>query len=595
MVLQPEQLPIIGDDQNNAMMDNHGINNHGLKTAAILPDGSRDEMNLAEFPLAVLSSRSNPNIKTLEFADTQRLKTGELIERKWIITGADKFGLPTSTDDDVVLGLMQLTKDQGFRNRKVYFTRYELLKALRWSTEGRSYSRLTKSLDRLSGVRIRASNAFYDNSTKAYQTVNFGLIDAYEINDSRGGLDRDQPRSFFIWSEKLFESFKSGFIKKLDLDLYFTLRSAVSRRMYRYLDKHTYYRSTIERHLMSFAFDKLGLSRTNKFVSSVKQQVEPACEELKAVGYLESYEFYGVGKDTFVRFRVARNSGKNSGENFVEKTGSKPQRIQTKSSLIAGNDSEASAFNVRGVEDNYLPNCDVSSIKFDLIAKGITEAQVDYLLRSKQPNELERIRLIIDFFNSDKFKDSSSSRKANARNPIGLLYRAVESPSTFILPNEAYSERVDNRSKISPRISPHTPPYNPSQSEATRNISYHNISTKNSSRPELKVVTASTISGNESSPKKSKDEGNKSPQRENFKAYERFLNLEIAKAKANMTAVELTDLFSKVQQKMACLSSVISSENLRQSTEVCFEEEIRKAAKIPDFRTWLKGMPNSQI
>ena len=31
---------------------------------------SRDEMNLAEFPLAVLSTRVNPNIKTLEFQDT---------------------------------------------------------------------------------------------------------------------------------------------------------------------------------------------------------------------------------------------------------------------------------------------------------------------------------------------------------------------------------------------------------------------------------------------------------------------------------------------------------------------------------------------
>ena len=126
------------------------------KSRNLAPSFSRDEMNLAEFPLAVLSTRSNPKIKTLEFSDTQRLKSGELIERKWIITGADKFGLPTSTDDDVVLGLIKLSMDQGFRDRKIYFTRYELLKALRWSTEGRSYQRLIKSLDRLSGARIRA-------------------------------------------------------------------------------------------------------------------------------------------------------------------------------------------------------------------------------------------------------------------------------------------------------------------------------------------------------------------------------------------------------------------------------------------------------
>ncbi|MGI6681467.1 MAG: hypothetical protein ACOX3T_08340 [Bdellovibrionota bacterium] len=60
-------------------------------------------MNLAEFPLAVLSTRVNPNIKTLEFQDTIYTKDKKPITRKWIITGADKFGLPTSSDDEVLM------------------------------------------------------------------------------------------------------------------------------------------------------------------------------------------------------------------------------------------------------------------------------------------------------------------------------------------------------------------------------------------------------------------------------------------------------------------------------------------------------------
>src|SRR5471030_2458400 len=128
---------------------------------------SRDEMNLAEFPLTVLSTRSNPSLKTLEFKDSIKGRNGEVLERKWIITGADKFGLPTSSDDEVLLGLLKLTVEKGMQERKIYFTRYELLKTLKWTTEGRSYIRLQKALDRLSGVRIKASNAFYDNDSKA--------------------------------------------------------------------------------------------------------------------------------------------------------------------------------------------------------------------------------------------------------------------------------------------------------------------------------------------------------------------------------------------------------------------------------------------
>jgi hypothetical protein len=135
---------------------------------------SRDEMNLAEFPLTVLSKRADPSVKTLEFHDYVKGKNGELINREWIITGADKFGLPTSSDDEVLLGLLKLTADDGLRNRKIFFTRYELLKILRWTTEGRSYTRLQNALDRLSGVRIKATNAFYDNESKLHSTRNFG-------------------------------------------------------------------------------------------------------------------------------------------------------------------------------------------------------------------------------------------------------------------------------------------------------------------------------------------------------------------------------------------------------------------------------------
>ncbi|MCC6220622.1 MAG: replication initiator protein A, partial [Deltaproteobacteria bacterium] len=272
---------------------------------------SRDEMNLAEFPLAVLSTRVDPKLKTLEFRDEQRLKNGEVMAREWIITAADKFGLPTATDDDVILALMRLSMNHGFRERKVFFTRYELLKILQWTTEGRSYSRLIKSFDRLSGVRIRATNAFYDNDSKSYQTCNFGIIDAYEINDSRGkaspsSTNCQTPKSFFTWSEVLFDSFKAGYIKKLNLELYFELSSAISRRLYRYLDKHFYYKSTFEKPLMVLAFEKLGLSRNYRYVSSVKQQLEPALEELVQKKFISHFDYGGHGMDTTLRIYAAR-------------------------------------------------------------------------------------------------------------------------------------------------------------------------------------------------------------------------------------------------------------------------------------------------
>jgi len=364
---------------------------------------SRDEMNLAEFPLAVLSTRVNTEVKTLEFKDTIRLKNGELVEREWIITGADKFGLPTSTDDDVILGLMCLSMEQGFRERKVYFSRYELLKILQWSTEGRSYSRLSKSLDRLSGVRIRSSNAFFDNSAKGFQTCNFGLIDAYEICDKRGTGEK----SYFIWSEMMFDSFNSGFIKKLDLDFYFSLKSAVSRRLYRYLDKHFYHRGTVEKPLLTLAFEKLGLSRSYQYVSSIKQQIEPAVEELIERGFLRGYEYEGRGATTIARFMQNPEFG---------------QKAQ-KAPVI-----EASAVEVSPTTES--PNKRVLEEK--LQEHGLTLFQSKRLLQKKSESELGQVEATISKFEALK----SSGGTKSLSNPVGFLYRAVQDADRFPVPAE---------------------------------------------------------------------------------------------------------------------------------------------------------------
>lgn len=380
---------------------------------------SRDEMNLAEFPLAVLSTRTNPKIKTLEFSDTQRLPNGEVLERKWILTGADKFGLPTATDDDVVLGLICLTMDRGFRSRRVHFTRYELLKVLRWTTEGRSYQRLSRSLDRLSGVRIRASNSFYDNVSKAYQTKNFGVIDAYEIVGERSYGDK--PESYFIWSEAIFESFKAGFIKKIDLDYYFSLKSAVSRRLYRYLDKHFYYKSFVEKPLMTLAFEKLGLSRSYKYVSSIKQQIEPACEELQKQGFLADYAFIGSGKNCSLR--MVKSSG-SAQTNVMERA------IDYK--RADGSDQPESAADQR-----------TEAISRGLRSRGLTAGQVRNLLQGKSAAELSKIEEIISYYDSLMRRDD----KRISRSPVGFLYRAVEDPSKFSLPGAPSASTPTRRSK----------------------------------------------------------------------------------------------------------------------------------------------------
>ena len=497
--------------------------NHNL---SIGPTTSRDEMNLAEFPLAVLSTRVNQNLKTLEFKDFQRSKNGELIERKWLITGADKFGLPTATDDDVVLGLINLTMEHGFRDRKVYFSRYELLKILRWSTEGRSYTRLTKSLDRLSGVRIRAANAFYDNKSKAYQTRNFGIIDAYELNDERGS--GQQKKSFFIWSEVLFDSFRVGFIKKLDLDLYFSLKSAVSRRLYRYLDKHFYFRSTVERELMTLAFEKLGISRNYKYVSSVKQQLKPALEELVRIGFLSGYEFTVRGKDTYARFMANRELASPA----LPEPQLKPRSAKIQQSFQAF-DKAAAGEGEKGYQQSIslkapLQTGKQQQLANQLLDRGIHPRQLDTLLQDKSAKQLDFISGIISYYD---FLVEKGDQKVS-RNKVGFLYRAIQTSETFCLPTDFH-----------PQV--------------------------------------------EKPPGKSKpDKQKQALEAKQNRDYQQFVQMEVDTYRASLDPTKLAEISKKLEQQMSCLQSVLGEESYQKALEGCLREELARQLKLPDYLSW---------
>jgi hypothetical protein len=92
----------------------------------------RDELNLAEFPLTALSHRAPANVKKLVFTDRIRDQgTGEFIARRLTVLASEEFGLPTSLDDDVLVGLIQLTKrSNNFSDRTVPFSRYALIELL---------------------------------------------------------------------------------------------------------------------------------------------------------------------------------------------------------------------------------------------------------------------------------------------------------------------------------------------------------------------------------------------------------------------------------------------------------------------------------
>lgn len=258
----------------------------------------RDELNLAEFPLASLSTRTSEEVKTLEFRDQIFDRaTGVPVDRRLTVTAAEKFGLPNSLDDEIILALIQLSKKQGFTSRTVPFSRYEIVRILGWENNGWNYRRILQALDRWIGVTLKYENAWWDRENKRWTNETFHIIERLtDVRDSDG-----VERAAFVWSEVIFSNLQKGHLKPLDLGIYRQLKHPAAKRLYRLLDKRFYHRRKVQFDVLELAFHKLGISQIYE-LGKIKQRLQPAIQELENVGFLKTatpqqrYEKHGVGK-----------------------------------------------------------------------------------------------------------------------------------------------------------------------------------------------------------------------------------------------------------------------------------------------------------
>lgn len=349
---------------------------------------TRDELNLAEFPIALLTERAPDGQKTLEFQDEiYDQKRKQLVQRKLTITGSDKFGLPTVKDDEVILGLIHITKQaNNFTDRRVRFQRSDLIKLLRWPDTGQSYRRITKSFECWLGVTLYYDKSWWDKQTGSWITKGFHIIDGFEIADGKTNGDNRQLSLLpceFTWNEVIFRSFQSGYLKSLDFDVYCEFKYPTTQRMYRFLDKHFYRKSKLSYDLKTFACEHIGLSR-NHFAAKLKEKLQPALEELESIGFIETM----------------------SREQRYEKTGRGEWKIHF-----------ARKQHAKAIE-RLEPETETAEAK-ELTARGVTAARAHELVAA-YPRE--RIAAQIEVF------DWLLSKKDQriAKSPAGYLVKAIQ-------------------------------------------------------------------------------------------------------------------------------------------------------------------------
>lgn len=242
----------------------------------------RDEMNLAEFPITLLTDRAPAGQLTLRYEGQHGTLT---------VAGTEAYGLPTAADADVIVALIQLTRHRNnFADSVVNFTRYELLKLLNWPDVGKSYRRLSESLNRWASVTLRYQGSWWNNRTKQNGSVTMHILESVTLYERAEGTTQALlPLSSFTWNRAFLESCQADNLKRLDLAVYFSLKHPSSKRLFRFLDKRFYGKADQSFRLDEIAFERVGLSRNYAGnAGKIKEKLQPAIEELEAVGFLES-------------------------------------------------------------------------------------------------------------------------------------------------------------------------------------------------------------------------------------------------------------------------------------------------------------------
>ena len=298
--------------------------------------GWKDELNLAEFPIAALTDRIPDGQTTLVFEDRLERRDSAPIVRRLTIMGTHKHGLPTSLDDEVLVGLIQLTKRRSnFTDATGAVLALRADRALGLAAEwaelpadrggaaplGRRGPDVRERLVGQRGQELGGRAVPRPGQRDALRPRAVADLGAIGQVGQRGrvGSKADKPPlplSSFRWNEVIFQSFQSGNLKQLDLEFYLKLRLPTTKRMYRFLDKRFYRRSRLDFDLRTLACEHIGLSRSYA-PTELKRRLKPALEELEQLGFLEplgpeerySYVKRGCWRIIFIRGRPRDRRG----------------------------------------------------------------------------------------------------------------------------------------------------------------------------------------------------------------------------------------------------------------------------------------------
>lgn len=255
----------------------------------------RDELNLIDFPIGTLSYKqpldaAGNRVEELVFSVNSFDDTlGRVVPKRLTTRTSSRHGFPTPKEEQLLIGLMLLTRvKNNFTSPRVEFRPGELYSLMEWPNDSTSKRQLQVGLDRLRNVSLKYENSWSTSAGQTYEKeFSTGILDSYQLTTLRSGQSRRSKEPCWVqWSAEVFADIQAGNVQELDTTQFFALKHPLAQRMYRFLNKHLDEQPRLEMDLLDFAAH-IGIAE-KKHVGKIKERLQDSLLELETIpGFIQ--------------------------------------------------------------------------------------------------------------------------------------------------------------------------------------------------------------------------------------------------------------------------------------------------------------------
>jgi hypothetical protein len=210
--------------------------------------------------------------------------------------------MPGPLDQDVYLAVLQLLQQKGGmpEDGELAFSLYEVRKILRWSDDsGGAYREIRDALLRIATTAMQSRNAFYSADERRRIVDTFNVWSVHFAEHEVGG-QTVRERHVLRFHPVFIRNYMAQYLKGVDAEFYWSLRSPVSKRVYRLVDLQRSGGLAWETDLLAVR-DQVPLDY--QYPSQIKRALQKAHDELVDRRFLSGVEYEGK---TGLAYRVSR-------------------------------------------------------------------------------------------------------------------------------------------------------------------------------------------------------------------------------------------------------------------------------------------------